>query len=125
MRLGGEHKLVEVKEEGVRLGEEKEEIFEGLGEDEAVHPVLVLERSNILDGRVAAGDPGVLLQGPQHLLANLQPGGGLVNTLVGQTTNLQIMRVAGGAVEEVGRLDELRAQQVLSPVHLQLCSGIV
>ena len=64
--------LVHVQKEVLVLGEEQVEVLEGLGEDKAVHPVLVLQGPDILDGRIAAGHPGVLLESAQHLLTDLE-----------------------------------------------------
>ena len=103
VRLGGEHELRDVQELVLLLGEQQVQVLEGLGDDEAVHPVLVLQCPHILHRGVPAGHARVLLQGAQHLLPHAQ-----------------VVRVPGGLVQEVGGLHELWPQEVLASVDLEV-----
>ena len=44
----------------------------------------------------------------------------LLETLQNFLSGFKVVRVAGGPVQEVGRLDELGTQQVLAPVNLKV-----
>ena len=92
MSLGGKDKIVDVKKELVIVGKQEVEVLESLGQDKAVHPILLLKRSNILkmkteqlllvvkterfypylDGRESTRNPCILLQGFEGFLPHFE-----------------------------------------------------
>lgn len=103
MPLGGENKLIQVQNQVLLVAEQQKQIFKSLRQHERIHAVLLLGRAHVVDGGVAARHPRVPLQRAQH-----------------RPAHLQVVRIVGGAVQEVRRLEELGPQGVVAPVHLEV-----
>ena len=84
MPLCGEDEVVNVYWGFGFVSEKEVEVFEGLRQDKAVHPVLFLQGPDVLDGCIATSHSGVLLKAAQDLFAHIE-----------------IVRVSCGTVEEV------------------------
>lgn len=92
-----EDKVVNVDWQVGFIGEQQIQVLDGLGQQVGIHPIFVLSSADIVDGCVATGNSGVFLERSQDLLADAE-----------------IVVVAGSFVQEVGGLDELRSEMILS-----------
>lgn len=71
VRLRREDKVLNVQQQVRRVGKQQVQILERFREDVRIHAVLVLASTDVVDGCVTTGYAGMLLEGLQSFLPNL------------------------------------------------------